>query len=166
VLNRRALLAATLAGTALAARSDAQPDRITRRSDRMRMRPTLTAADVQRVVTACRHEAERQGFCVAIAVVDESGSPLYLERLDGALPITATVAIGKAQTSAALRIASGAVADLLREMPGLMNAHVGIAVRGALPLSWQGECIGAVGVSGMDPGQDEQLAAAGVAALG
>jgi glc operon protein GlcG len=131
----------------------------------MRMRPTLTAADVQRVVTACRHEAERQGFRVAIAVVDEGGSPLYLERLDGALPITATVAIGKAQTSAALRMASGAAADLLREMPGLMAAHNGIPVRGALPLSWQGECVGAVGVSGMDPGQDERLAAAGVAAL-
>jgi glc operon protein GlcG len=46
-----------------------------------------------------------------------------------------------------------------------MAAHNGIPVRGALPLSWQGECVGAVGVSGMDPGQDERLAAAGVAAL-
>jgi glc operon protein GlcG len=165
VLNRRALLAATLAG-GLAARSDIQAESNAPRSDRMRMRPTLSAADVQRVVTACRHEAVRQGFRVTIAVVDEAGSPLYLERLDGALPITATVAIGKAQTSAALRMASGAAADLLREMPGLINAHSGIALRGALPLSWQGECVGAVGISGMDPGQDEQLAAAGVAALG
>jgi len=166
VLNRRALLAATLVSTGLAARSEMQPETNTRRSDRMRMRPTLTAADVRRVVTACRHEAERQGFRVAIAVVDEAGSPLYLERLDGALPIAASVAIGKAQTSAAMRMASGAVADLLREMPGLMSVHAGIALRGALPLTWQGECVGAVGISGMDEGQDEQLAAAGVAALG
>lgn len=132
----------------------------------MRMRPALTSADAQRIVTACRREAERLGFRVAIAVVDEAGSPLHLERLDGALPITATVAIGKAQTSAALRMPSGAVADLLHEMPGLMNAHTGIPLRGALPLTWQGECVGAVGVSGMEPAQDEQLAAAGVAALG
>jgi glc operon protein GlcG len=166
VLNRRALLAATLAGTALAARGDAQPEPDTRRSDRMRMRPILTAADVQRVASACRREAERHGSRVAIAVVDEGGSPLYLERLDGALPVTAMVAIGKAQASAALRVPSGAVADLLRDMPGLIATHNGIPLRGALPLNWQGECVGAVGVSGMDPAQDEQLAAAGVAALG
>ena len=132
----------------------------------MRMRPTLTAADAQRVVAACRREAEGHGWRVVIVVVDDSGSPMHLERLDGTLPIATNAAIGKAQSAVALHMSSAAAAELLKEMPGMLAARAGIPLRGALPLLWQGECVGAVGVAGMEAHQDEQVAAAGVAALG
>jgi glc operon protein GlcG len=165
VLNRRALLAASLAGTSLAAVAGAPLAAGRAGTDAMRMRPTLTAADVQRVVAACRREAESHGWRVVIAVVDDGGNAMYLERLDGALPIAATAALGKAQTAAALRMSSGAAAELLKEMPGMIATHAGIPLRGAQPLLWQGECVGAVGVAGMEAHQDEQVATAGAAAL-
>ena len=50
----------------------------------MRQKPCLTADDVRAIVTAAREEAQRNGWAVTIAVVDDGGHPLHLERLDGA----------------------------------------------------------------------------------
>jgi len=79
----------------------------------MRTKPALTASDVQKMVAACKSEATKNKWNVSIAVVDDAGCLLYLERLDGAGPVTAEVATQKAVTSAAraARRSSGRIAS-------------------------------------------------------
>jgi len=69
----------------------------------MSNRPALTASDVQKMVVACKGEATKNKWNVSIAVVDDAGYLLYLERLDGAGPVTAEVATEKATTAARTR---------------------------------------------------------------
>ena len=69
----------------------------------MSNRPALTASDVQKMVVACKGEATKNKWNVSIAVVDDAGYLLYLERLDGAGPVTAEVATEKAATAARTR---------------------------------------------------------------
>jgi glc operon protein GlcG len=87
----------------------------------MRNRPTLTAADVQKMVSACKSEATRNKWNVSIAVVDDAGYLLYLERLDGAGPVTAEVATEKAATSARTRSPSKFWEDRIKERPSFMK---------------------------------------------
>jgi len=161
-LSRRSVLAGSLSAAALA--PAAAPASSGTPAAAVQLRPRLTAAAAQRIALACRQQAEQHGSRVSIAVVDDAGVLLHFERLEGALPVTAGAAVGKAQTSAALQVPSGTVAELAREMPALL-LQPGMAVRGAVPLMWQGTCVGAVGVSGLEAAQDEQLAIAGAAAL-
>jgi glc operon protein GlcG len=130
----------------------------------MRNRPTLTSADTQRIMAACKEEATRHGWSVCIAIVDDSGTLLQFERLDDASPMSVTSAIGKAQTSAMLRQSSGMLGDLFTTIPGTLKLP-GIPIQGGLPIMHQGQCVGAVGVSGVEADEDEQVAGAGVAAL-
>ena len=118
------------------------------------------------MVIACKKKAQENKWNVSIAVVDDSGALLQFERLDCASPLTATVALGKAQTAAALRLSSKIVGDLLEKMPGLLKLPVGIPLQGGVPLMYQGECVGAIGVSGMQADEDEQIALAGAATIG
>ena len=69
----------------------------------MRNRPALTATDVQKMMAACKAEAEKNKWAVTIAIVDDSGAALLLDRMDGAGPISAKVAMDKALTSALTR---------------------------------------------------------------
>ena len=87
----------------------------------MRNRPTLTASDTEKMVAASRAEAAKNKWNVSIAVVDDAGYLLHLERLDGAGPMTAEVAAGKARTAAVTRrpelvprLRSGSGAQLTR----------------------------------------------------
>jgi glc operon protein GlcG len=131
----------------------------------MRNRPSLTSIDTQKMMAACKAEALNKDWCVSIAIVDSEGALLQFERLDGASPISATVALGKAQTSATLGLSSKAVQGLLGEMPAILKLPIGLPIQGGVPILYQGECIGAVGVSGVLANQDEQIAATGVATL-
>jgi glc operon protein GlcG len=131
----------------------------------MRMRPSLTATDAHIMLGACTALARQNGWNVSIAIVDDSGALLLFERLDGAKAATGAIALGKAQSSAALGSPSRNAAKLLPEMPGLLKVPVGIPLIGAVPVLHQGECVGAIGVSGARPDDDESIAAAGVAAF-
>jgi glc operon protein GlcG len=130
----------------------------------MRDRPTLTPDDVQAVMSACRQEAEHQGWKVTIAIVDDGGHLLHLERL-GARVTTLDVAIRKARTAALMQQPSGALEARVKDNPALLALDA-MPLAGGLPLTWHGECVGGVGVSGVRPEQDEQVARAGCARLG
>jgi glc operon protein GlcG len=132
----------------------------------MRTKPCLTLEDCRSIAAACEAEAKTNNWNVTIAVVDDGGHVLLLTRMDGAAPVTADIATAKGRSAAIARrstkvsedrIAAGRVA-LLR-MPGL-------PVQGGVPIIVQGECVGAVGVSGMQSHEDEQIGNAGIAALG
>ena len=131
----------------------------------MRNKPALTASDVQQMAAACRAEAEKNKWNVTVAIVDDAGFLLYLERLDGAGPMTAEVAAAKARTAAVTRRPTKMWEDLVKDRPAMMKFPDNLPIQGGVPIMAQGECVGAIGVSGVQSQQDEQVASAGIAAL-
>jgi glc operon protein GlcG len=131
----------------------------------MRNRPALTASDVQKMVAACKSEAIKNKWSVSIAVVDDGGYLLYLERLDGAGPVTAEVATEKAVTAARTRRPTKFWEDRIKERPSFMKFPGVLPLQGGVPVMYQNECVGAIGVSGVQSHEDEQIASAGAAAL-
>ena len=131
----------------------------------MRQKSCLSAADAQKIVAACKIEAEKNKWNVSIAVVDEGGYLIHLERIDGAAGQSAAVATLKAQTAAAARTPTKALEDVVKERPAMAAFPGRLAVQGGLPILHQGECVGGVGGSGVKSFEDEQIAAAGLRAL-
>jgi glc operon protein GlcG len=133
----------------------------------MRNKPCLTADDAHKMMAACKAEAQKNKWAVAIAIVDDSGAALLLERLDGCGAISSHVAMGKAQTSALTKRPSKFFEDRVKERPGFVTFPTpGVMFQGGVPIMHQGECVGGIGVSGVQSHEDEQVAAAGVKALG
>lgn len=133
----------------------------------MRQKPALTSTDCHKMMAACIAEAQKNKWAVTIAIVDDSGAALLLERLDNAGAISATVAMGKAQTSALTKRPSKFFEDRVKERPGFVTFPTpGVMFQGGVPIVHQGECVGAIGVSGVQSHEDEQVAQAGVNALG
>jgi len=131
----------------------------------MRTRPVLTADDARRMLDAARAEAERHGWNVSMAIVDAGGFVLALERLDRAAPFTAEVARQKAWTAAVTGFPTKTLEDMVKERPGMVTMAGLTRVQGGLPIKVDGECVGAVGVSGATSPEDEQVAVAAIAAL-
>jgi glc operon protein GlcG len=133
----------------------------------MRQKPALTSADAHKMMEACKAEAQKNKWNVAIAIVDDSGAVILLERLDGCGAISSEVAIGKARTSALTKRPTKFFEDRVKERPGFVTFPTpGVMFQGGLPLIHQNECVGAIGVSGVQSHEDEQIAQAGVAVLG
>ena len=133
----------------------------------MRQKPALTADDAHKMMAACKAEAQKNKWAVAIAIVDDSGAAILLERLDGCGAISSHVAMGKAQTSALTKRPSKFFEDRVKERPGFVTFPTpGVMFQGGVPILHQGECVGGIGVSGVQSHEDEQVAQAGVSALG
>src|ERR1043165_2071898 len=133
----------------------------------MRNKPALTADDCHKMMAACKAEAQKHKWNVAIAIVDDSGAALLLERLDGTGSIASEVAMGKAKTAALTKRPTKFFEDRVKERPAFVTFPTpGVMFQGGLPLVHQGECVGAIGVSGVQSHEDEAVAQAGVAALG
>ena len=131
----------------------------------MRQKPCLTSSDVHKMAAACKAEAEKNKWSVTIAIVDDAGILLYLDRLDGASAPTAEVATAKAKTSAVTRRPSKFWEDRIKDRPAFLNFPGVLQIQGGLPIVHQGECVGAIGVSGVQSHEDEQVAKAGIDAL-
>jgi glc operon protein GlcG len=131
----------------------------------MRQKPCLTSSDVHKMAAACKAEAEKNKWSVTIAIVDDAGILLYLDRLDGASAPTAEVATAKAKTSAVTRRPSKFWEDRIKDRPAFLNFPGVLQIQGGLPILHQGECVGAIGVSGVQSHEDEQVAKAGIDAL-
>jgi uncharacterized protein GlcG (DUF336 family) len=132
----------------------------------MRDKPCLTSADLEKAMAACKAEANKNNWKVAIAIVDDGGYLLAFERMEGAAAISAEVAIGKAHTSAMTRRPSKMFEDRVKERPAFVNFPAGILIQGGMPILARNECVGAIGVSGVASHEDEQIAKAGVTAIG
>jgi glc operon protein GlcG len=132
----------------------------------MRTKPCLTSADVKKMLAACEAEAAKNKWAVSIAIVDEGGYLLGLQRMDGASAITAEVSLGKARTSAMTKRPSKFFEDRIKERPAFAGFPAGILIQGGVPLIHDNECVGAIGVSGVQSHEDEQVAQAGANALG
>jgi uncharacterized protein GlcG (DUF336 family) len=132
----------------------------------MRNKPSLTWTDVKSMLAACEAEAAKNNWAVAIAIVDDGGYLLGFERMDGAPLISAEVSLGKARTSAMTKRPSKFFEDRVKDRPAFVTFPAGLLIQGALPIMHQNECVGAIGVSGVQSHEDEQIALAGVKALG
>jgi glc operon protein GlcG len=132
----------------------------------MRTKQCLTAADVKKMLAACEAEAAKNKWAVAISIVDEGGFLLALLRMDGASAITAEVSLGKARTSAMTKRPSKFFEDRIKERPAFAGFPAGILIQGGVPVMYENECVGAIGVSGVQSHEDEQVAQAGANALG
>ncbi|MFN9805634.1 MAG: GlcG/HbpS family heme-binding protein [Betaproteobacteria bacterium] len=131
-------------------------------------RKVLSADDVKRIAAAAEAEAVRNQWNVTIAIVDEGGHLLALQRLDGAPPISSYIAPEKARTAALGRRETKLYEDVINQgRVSFLSAPVlqGM-LEGGVPVIVDGQVIGAVGVSGVKSSEDAQIAKAGIAALG
>ncbi len=134
----------------------------------MKSKPLLSLEDCKSIAAAAETEAKANGWAVTIAIVDDGGHALWLQRLDGAAPISAHVAAAKARTSAVGRRESRDYEEMINKgrTAFLSVPAVDGLLEGGVPILAEGHCIGAVGVSGVKPAEDAQVAKAGIAALG
>jgi uncharacterized protein GlcG (DUF336 family) len=134
----------------------------------LKSKPMLDLDAVKRVAGAAEAEARQQGFAVSIAIVDDGGHLLWLERLDGAAPISAHIAPAKARTAALGRRESRLYEEMINQgrVSFLSAPDLHGMLEGGVPIVVEGQCVGAVGVSGVKSSEDAQVARAGIAALG
>ncbi len=133
----------------------------------MKTRSFLTGQDARAIAQAAEAEAAAHGWAVTVAVVDDGGHLLWLQRLDGAAPISAQIAQAKARTAALGRRESMGYEDVINQgRTAFLSAPLEGMLEGGLPIVVDGHCVGAVGVSGVKSSEDAQIARAGIAALG
>jgi glc operon protein GlcG len=126
----------------------------------------LSVDDAKRIAAAARVEAEKNGWLVVIAIVDEGGHLMYLERMDGCQKASSRIAEAKGRTAILFKRPTKAIEDVVLEgrtvMMGLPGA---VPLEGGLPLVKDGAFLGGIGVSGVQSFQDGIIARAGTAAL-
>ena len=119
------------------------------------------------MMAAAEAEAARNGWPVAIAIVGASGELVAFHKLDGTQSASIDIAIGKARTAARLRRPTKALEDAIASGRMALAAVDGITpLEGGVPVTVDGQVIGAMGVSGVTSQQDAQVAEAGIRALG
>lgn len=133
----------------------------------MNTKPFLTTDDARAIATAAETEARRNGWAVTIAVVDDGGHLLWLQRLDKAAPLSSYIAPEKARTAALGRRETKSYEDMINggRYSFLSAPKIEAMLEGGVPIVVDGHCVGAVGVSGVKSSEDVQIATAGIAAL-
>jgi uncharacterized protein GlcG (DUF336 family) len=133
----------------------------------MKSKPVLEFSDVKAMAAAAEAEALKHNWAVSIAIVDDGGHLLWFARLDGAAPISSHIAPGKARTSAMGRRESKVYEDMINGGRASFLSAPGLdgMLEGGVPILKDGQCLGAVGVSGVKSSEDAQIAKAAVAAL-
>ena len=134
----------------------------------MKTKPTLELSDVKAIAAAAEAEALKNGWAVTIAIADEGGHLLWLQRLDGAASLSAHIAPAKANTSVMGRRESKGYEDVINggRTSFLSAPFIQGMLEGGVPIMKDGFCLGAVGVSGVKSNEDAQVAKAGIAAIG
>ncbi len=134
----------------------------------MKTKAVLDLADVKAIAAAAEAEALKNNWPVTIAIVDDGGHLLWLQRLDGVAAISAHIAPAKAKTAALGRRESRLYEETINNgRVSFLSAPVleGM-LEGGVPIMKDGQCLGAVGVSGVKSTEDAQIARAGIAAIG
>jgi glc operon protein GlcG len=126
----------------------------------------LTLQAAEKIAAAAEAEAMKRNATVVIVVVDDGGYPVVIKRLDDTQVASVNVGIGKARTAAIFRRPSKVFEDQVRDGRVAALALPGATpLQGGLPLVVDGKVIGAIGVSGNTPQEDEDIALAGVKAF-
>ena len=126
----------------------------------------LTLRAAKAIADAAEAEAARRGSAVVIAVVDDGGSLLVLHRLDDTQVASVEVGIAKARTAAIFRRSSKVFEDQVKNGRVAALGLPGAApLQGGVPIIHRGKVIGAIGVSGNTPQEDEDIAKVGASVL-
>jgi uncharacterized protein GlcG (DUF336 family) len=123
----------------------------------------LTLEEANQMVRAAIAKAEAMHVKISVAVCDAGGSLVAFNRMKGAIPVSATVAQGKAAASAGFGRPSGALAadsPVIQSVIASLGGRM-LAAQGAVPIYNNDELVGAIGVSGATAEQDEECAVAG-----
>ena len=123
---------------------------------------------MKKIAAAAEAEAVANKWPVTIAIVDDGGNLLWLQRLDGVAPISASIAPSKARTAALGQRETKIYEDVINNgrYSFLSAPNIDGLLEGGVPIMANGDCVGAVGVSGVKSNEDAQIAKAGIAALG
>lgn len=134
----------------------------------MQTKSVLQLSDLKLIAAAAEAEALKNNWAVTIAIVDDGGHLLWLQRLDGAPAISAHIAPAKANTAALGRRESKVYEDVINggRYSFLSAPTIEGMLEGGVPIMKDGQCLGAVGVSGVKSSEDAQIARAGIAAIG
>ena len=134
----------------------------------MKTKSYLELADIKAIAAAAEAEALKNKWAVTIAIVDDGGHLLWLQRLDGVAAVSSHIAPAKARSAALGRRESKGYEDIINggRYSFLSAPALEGMLEGGVPIIKDGECIGAVGVSGVKSSEDAQIAKAGIAALG
>ena len=134
----------------------------------MKTKPELELADVKKIAAAAEAEAAKNKWAVTISIVDDGGHLLWLQRLDGAAAISSLIGPAKARTAALGRRESKVYEEIINGGRTAFLTAPGVdgLLEGGVPILKDGQCLGAVGVSGVKSTEDAQIARAGIAALG
>jgi glc operon protein GlcG len=145
----------------------AYADRLFQPAPIMKTKSFLELADVKAVAAAAEAEALKNNWAVTIAIVDDGGHLLHLQRLDGASALSSHIAPAKANTAALGRRESKSFEDIINggRVAFMTVPAVAGLLEGGVPILKDGVVIGAVGVSGVKSSEDAQIAKAGIAAL-
>jgi glc operon protein GlcG len=129
------------------------------------VKKVLTLKAAKAIAGAAEAEANKRGSTAVIAVVDDGGHLLLLERLDNTQVASVEVAIGKARTAAIFRRPSKDFEDQIKNGRAATLVLPGATpLQGGLPILVDGKVVGAIGVSGNTPQEDEDIAKVGAAA--
>ena len=132
----------------------------------MNHKPQLQFSDYQRIAEGAVAYAQAHGFAVTIALTDDGGHLRLLHRLDGSSALSAQIAPDKARLCALSGKPSKVYEDLVNQgRTAFLSAPVGGLLEGGLPIVVQGQCVGGVGVSGVQSIDDARIAQAGIDAL-
>ena len=134
----------------------------------MKHKPTLELSDIKKIAAAAEAEALAHHWAVTIAIVDDGGHLLWLQRLDGAPAASSYIGPAKARTAALGRRETKVYEDIINQgrTAFLSAPEIDGMLEGGVPITVDGQVIGAVGVSGVKSSEDAQIARAGIAALG
>jgi Uncharacterized protein, possibly involved in utilization of glycolate and propanediol len=128
------------------------------------IKKVLTLDAAKKIAAAAEAEATKRKATVVIVVVDDGGHLLLLERLDDTQVASVEVGIGKARTAAIFRRPSKVFEDQVRDGRVAALALPGATpLQGGVPIIYEGKVIGAIGVSGNTPQEDEDIAKVGAA---
>jgi glc operon protein GlcG len=131
----------------------------------LKTKPCLTLNDVKKIAAACEAEAIKNKWNVVITILDDGGHLLWLQRMDGATPANAEIAVMKGRTAAVSRRSSKNWEDRITGGRMSILKMPVLPVQGGLPIMHEGECVGGIGISGVQSHEDEQIAQAGLYAL-
>lgn len=130
-------------------------------------KPYLQLADAKAILAAAEAHALANQWAVAIIVTDDAGYPLASLRLDGCAAMAAQIAAEKARVAALSRRESGFYENMINQgRTAFVSAPLTGFLEGGVPILVDGQCIGAVGVSGVKSEQDAEVAKAGAFAVG
>ena len=123
---------------------------------------TLSIDDAKKAAAACRAEAEKNKWNVVIAVLDDGGHLMYLERMDGTQKASSRVAVKKGQSAILFKRPTSALEKAVASGRIAVMALGATTVEGGIPIVVEGEYVGAIGISGVQSHEDAQVAQAGI----